>query len=365
MRLGLVLLLLSIALSSVRAQAPQSPEPALALNGLDPISLVAGKEIAGQKEIETTFGRFRYRFASEDQRAVFLKDPTAHCIQFGGACGKMGPFTGQGAADRYWVHDQRIYLFASEGCREAFKQAPAAHIELPNPPPAGNAAERKRGTELIELALRGFGGQERVDELKTFESHEVQIYRQGGKEFRYPHRVKARFPLDVRVEDDFGSLYGYIVAGDKAIEFEKDQRWPLDDTVRDVARRRVLRYPLVMLKNRTREAFIAVAGGTGKAGDAEIEKLQVALYGATSTWSIEPATGRVVEVAYLARQGKNGDNLVRYGDFRAVDGLMLPHTRRVFFNGQEVKSPEIRWEKFALNERLDDSQFLMQEKPQP
>jgi YHS domain-containing protein len=351
------LLVLIVLLACGGRALGETPKPVLALKGLDPIALAEGKEVAGKESIGATYGLFEYHFASVENRKEFLKDPEGHGVQFGGACGKMGPFSGMGSPERYFVHASKIYLFASEGCRDGFKGAPEQHIEVANPVPTGTALEKQKGAELIELALRGFGGNEKVDGLMSLEIHEVSVYVANGKETAYPHRLKFRFPMEVLVEDDFGSIYGYVVSGDKASQFAKSEMWPLESLVRDVARRQVLRYPILMLKNRDHRDFVAFVRADGVVGEVPVKRLEVFLHGATSTWSIDPATGRVLEVAYVARQARNGDNVERYSDFRAVDGLMLPHVRTRFFNGKELKSPVIRHEKYVVNGQVDDLRF--------
>lgn len=354
-------LVLIIALVAAAPALAETPKAKLALKGLDPIALAEGKEVAGKESIEAAFGLFQYRFASEENKAKFLKDPEAHGIQFGGACGKMGPFSGMGSPERFLVFDKRIYVFASDGCRESFKRAPKEFIELPNPAPTGTEEEMALGKAYVELALRGFGGKEKVDGLKTLEVLESHTYLQGGKEYVYPHRLTMRFPLEVRVEDDFGSLYGFVVSGDKAAQFEKTDQWLLEPLVRDVARRQVLRYPLVMLKNRDSKDFVAIGRKDPPGGDAATIALDVSLHGATSRWRIEPKSGRVISVQFDARRGINGKNRVDYSDFKEVDGLVLPHSRKIYFNEKEVTSPEIRLEKYVIDRPIEDSQFIAKE----
>ena len=115
------LLVLFVLLVCAGQAFAETPKPKLALKGLDPIALAEGKEVPGKALIGATYGLFEYQFASEENRKEFLKDPEGHGVQFGGACGKMGPFSGMGSPERYFVHAGKIYLFASEGCRDGFK----------------------------------------------------------------------------------------------------------------------------------------------------------------------------------------------------------------------------------------------------
>ena len=112
----LVSLALTVALLVTAMAQPQVTD---ALEGLDPVMLVQGKEAQGELKITITRGRFRYLFANEANKAAFEKDPARYEIQLGGACARMGaPVTG--IADLYTVHNGRIYIFGSEQCKKLF-----------------------------------------------------------------------------------------------------------------------------------------------------------------------------------------------------------------------------------------------------
>jgi YHS domain-containing protein len=104
------------------SRAAVGPPPALA--GFDPVLLVQGKEEKGRAELTVERGRYRYAFASEANRDRFLADPAAFEIQHDGACAAMastGAPAGTGDPDRYLVREGRIYIFASDACRESFR----------------------------------------------------------------------------------------------------------------------------------------------------------------------------------------------------------------------------------------------------
>lgn len=88
--------------------------------------------------------------------------------------------------------------------------------------------------------------------------------------------------------------------------------WPVDSSLRDVARRQVLRFPILMLKNRDDKDFVACSREDGVIGDIVVKRLEVGLHGATSIWSIDSATGRILEVAYVARHG------AQWREYRAI-----------------------------------------------
>ncbi|QDU18412.1 ferritin family protein [Urbifossiella limnaea] len=343
------LVLAALAAGALPAR-PDTPPPVLALTGLDPVALAAGTETPGKEGIEATYGRFTYRFASEANKAAFLARPGERAVQFGGACGRMGPFSGTGNPARFHVHDGRIYLFASEACRDSFKRDPDKHVEQPNPAPQGTADEKARGARLVERALDGFGGAKAVDALRTLSRVEKVVYTQGGTETAGTARSVWAFPDAVRTEESFGTPYGHVVTRDGGFEFLGQKDWALEPAMRADAWRRALREPLVLLRNRAAPGFVAVARGPNT--------VEVALAGATSTWTLDEKTGRVVRAEFRARRGTVGDNAVVFADFRAVNGVVLPHKRTESFDGKEITAPARRVEALEANGEVKAELFV-------
>ena len=112
------------------AAAKPKPSPPV-LGGLDPVVLAGGEEAAGKADLWADHAGYRYRFVSTATRQRFLADPDRYGIQLGGACAFMagdGAPPGSGDPDRFLVHDGRIYIFATEGCRTGFRADPQRYI---------------------------------------------------------------------------------------------------------------------------------------------------------------------------------------------------------------------------------------------
>src|SRR5262249_34611230 len=95
------------------AAAPNPP----ALKGLDPVSLVEGREEAGRPTLRTPYGKYDYAFASEEHRRRFLADPDRYSIQGEGKCLHMTQM--EGDPNLFKVVEGRIYLVANAGCMGA------------------------------------------------------------------------------------------------------------------------------------------------------------------------------------------------------------------------------------------------------
>lgn len=350
------LISLTASLTLLVSSHADTPRPKLALKGFDPIELAAGKEVPGKEGLESTHGLFHYRFASEENKAAFDKQPVERGIQFGGACGKMGPFTGMGSPDRFYVHDRRIYVFASEMCRNAFKKDPEQYIEKPNPVPTGTKEQLEQGKVILSKVLEGFGGENQVDGIQGYETHYRHIYQQNGKELVGHYTTAWSFPDKYRFEEKFTTAYGQGFSGSKGFQFAGKDAWAIDAPVTEVAQRRALREPLAMLRNRHADGFVAVATGAVELEGKTVDKVDVAYRGATTTWFVDPKTGRILQLSYQARKGTVGNFVFKYSDFKNVEGLVIPFNRVEFFNGKEITSPVVHLDKVVL-QPLNQAQF--------
>ncbi|HEX9004964.1 MAG TPA: hypothetical protein VGB07_33950 [Blastocatellia bacterium] len=355
-------ILLIILCFSFAAFAQTSAQVVTVLKGFDPVELVNGKEVQGQESLFVVRTRYRYLFASEANKKAFEKSPEEFQIQFGGGCGQMGSLSGAGNPDRFHVFNKRIYIFASESCRNSFKKAPENHLETPDAAPTGTAADKKRGQELLQLALKGLGGAAKVDAVKSYQAKIKLGYKQGDKLTEYPQTVTIGFPGRYRNEYNWGaSQTGDVLLPDGALSLTtknaSTDAWQREEPVRAALERALYREPLAILKARREKGFAAFAAGKGQAGETEIELLKIGFKGATSTLGIDAKTGRVLQIAYRDRKGAFGDLVKTFSDFREVDGLLLPFGIAESFNGKSVTSPMTTVESIAINARLDAQLF--------
>lgn len=343
-------LILMIIGMLIVAAAAQQAEVVTVLKGNDPIELIEGREVAGSETLNVVRGRYRYLFASEANRKKFVGDPDRYQIQFGGGCGQMGSLSGAGNPDRYYVFDGRIYIFASEQCRNSFKADPKKHLEGPDAVPAGTAAEKKRGAELIALALRGMGGAKAVDGVKKYRENIALVYSQDGKVTEYRQTLTYEFPGRYRNEYDWGSSTDAMeLAGGRVTSINSKGTWVREEPVRAAMERELYRNPLAILKARRSTGFAAFGVGSGKLGETMVEYLKVAYHGATTTLAIDAATGRILQAAFRDRKGAYGEIVRSFSDFREVSGLIIPFGIQESFNGKPVRSPVVRLDSVIVN----------------
>jgi len=334
-----------ILLCSIILLAASAQERPLALQGLDPVELTAGREVKGSASLTAERGKFRYAFATEANRSSFLAEADRFAIQMGGACARMGPLSGTGSPDRFQVVDGRIYIFASDACRNTFRTDPAKFIDTPDEEPEGSA---ELGASLLRKAVEAMGGEDLLRQLSTMQIDYQITSRSGEREYKYKRMAATVFPQSFAQIDDYGSSKGgWVLDNDSSVEPQ----------VRQFMIRSFYRHPVHIL-----HAWLhgrAKAAHTGR--DQFGERVAVAVQGATTTLWIDASRGRIMRAAYRARTGNGIANIEReFSDFRVINGLSLPFAVKSRVNGEPSENPAVEVESIRINEKIDPALFRRQ-----
>lgn len=308
-RMKTLLLLLTATLAVAQ---PPVVAPIIPLEGLDPVALIKGQQLDGDKKFEVIRGQFKYQFANAENKATFEKDPTRYEIQLGGACARMGAQTG-GNPDSYSVVEGKIYVFGSPQCQKAFLAAPEKYLESKQPAPAPlltSAAAVAKGREIIARAIEGIGGPAALDAVRSY--RETSPVNQETKTIVFPDQValhrtyneKYEVSLTITAETGFSTSQGKVRELPPAA---------VADFLRDHHRN-----PLLLLKSRNDAGFRAAA----------LDDTHVAIdfRGDRIVLEVDAATGRIASVQFRSR-GKDGfvDTKRTFGDYRQAGGLNLPY----------------------------------------
>lgn len=326
-----------VAMLAPRASAAETPE--LVLRGLDPVELCAGREVAGVESLTETRSGFVYRFANETNRARFRERPDELAVQFAGACGKMGPLSGRGAPDRFHVHEGRIYLFASDGCRASFLREPAKFIDRADPPPEGDAEALKRGAELMALAVRGLGGEEPL--AQTNNVHVRTVTTRAGDEtgLRITTDRWIVFPGTYRLDTNWGSGgYAWLLTP-RGGYLPAETSPAVEDSVRAYMARELYRNPVAIVMAWRRGDVRAVALAPVERAGRKCVRVAASVQGATTELTLDAENGRCIETEYRGRGGIGIGRLVRrFSEFRPVGRLCLPFAVEIEIDG--VTAPD-------------------------
>lgn len=343
-----LLLIVVLCFSAITALLQSPPETVIPLEGLDPVMLSQGKEVQGDMKYKVTRGHFQYIFANPENKATFEKDPSRYEIQLNGHCARMGaPTTGH--PDLYFVHNERIYIFGSEECQTLFKAAPEKYLETPlSPKSTPTEATVKRGQELLAKAIGAFGGESKLDQLRTFQKTELR-----GNQVKTI--LAMAFPDTLRQETirpQF-TLTSIITPAESFTVVNNTAR-PIPEAGRAAIYKDLHRDLIVLFRARTRPAFKAWANG---------DNLVIELPDFTTTLRIDPATGRVVNQTFRGRGpgGVVGQIALDYAEFRTVEGMLLPFKITATFDGQPFPALSATIEDLKINTAIDPSSF---KKPQ-
>jgi YHS domain-containing protein len=325
--------------------ASDAPEPVVALKGFDPVELIAGKEVKGSEEHQTMRHRFKYLFASADNKAKFATDPEAFSVQYDGACVKMGPPGGGGDASRFGVHGGRIYAFASDSCKAAFLKEPERYIDKEDPRPTGSMEQAVRAKALLDKAVAALGDAEALSKCKSVVIEYAYEQDVRGKPFPYESKTTLKFPIGLTKTIAYdGYQGGWTLTESGGRDTLAADAPAVEDSVRRFMTRQYFREPVALLMawrdGRVKSAYaLKKSEVNGKA----VEEVVVWIAGAATTLSINPDDGRVLLAAFKDRGPTPGiSNQVRtYSDFRRVKGLDLPHAIAFAADGKPIDNPKI------------------------
>lgn len=308
-----------------------------ALRGLDPVALCGGTETPGTAEWTAEHAGFTYHFASDANRARFVAEPERYGIQFGGACARMGPLSGIGSPQRFHVHGERIYLFASDGCREGFRKHPERFLDPAEPRPEVDAAAAAAAAALLQRTVVAHGGRDRLLALRGYEQQRSAPEGDTTK----VERLRVQWPGRVRRDSDYHKgdeawRYANVVTAEAAFFDENGKVRAMPAAARDEVLRELGREPILLLRALLDGDAVAVAAGRREVLGVEVDELAVWWHGRTTHLGIG-ADGRVA----TSRCRGRGPGLwfgaveLRYGEFVELSGVVVPTQRQGQFDGKE------------------------------
>jgi YHS domain-containing protein len=113
-----LILLLTLLSASTFSQTTKNKkhintENGVAIQGYDPVAYFESSEATkGKKEITATFQEISYYFSTENNKAIFLKNPTQYIPQFGGYCayGMSEGYEAPIKPEAFTIVDNKLYL---------------------------------------------------------------------------------------------------------------------------------------------------------------------------------------------------------------------------------------------------------------
>ncbi len=322
---------------------------------VDPVELVEGRETAGEATIFSDRGKYRYVFVNEANKARFDSAPEQYEIQMGGACARMGPLSGTGRPDLYATHDEKIYIFASDGCRATFLKHAESMIERDDERPIFSAEDAAQGQALLDQAIAAHGGAQRLDALRNIAIHSKRERESNAGVAQLTASLEMVFGEMIHKRDTWDEhVWGYVATPTDAWKYSNTGSEPLDDPQIKALGRLGAANPISILRARIHPGFTVGALPEGKLGDTPVDQLRVWFHGFAATVALDRDTHRVLAITCKDRGPSMliGDVRQRFADYEDTSGVLTPQRIDVDFNNEpwEERSGPVE---FRVNAELD------------
>lgn len=353
------------ALLTPMPAAAQQPAPRQALDGVDPVVLIQqGKEVFGKSELAIVRGGFEYRFSSAETKAAFESDPAKYEIQLNGACARMGGGTGGNASD-YAVVDGKIYIFGSDECHKKFVAAPARFLPRPAPPMPVDAAAIAQGRALLERAVAALGGAAALDAVTTYAESSSQVQKRATGDVAVTIKTTWRFPGAVRSERMMAMQGreqtsttlilpegGWFIAG-------PGRAFAQNPASRATNEQEHGRQLVPLLRGRATPAFKAAAIDPAAVDGVQVQRVRIQNGIVDVTLGLDETSARVHSLSFTGRNidAEIGEYTLVLGDYRPVNGLMLPFEVRALFDGMPDPFRSTKLNAITVNGPVESALF--------
>jgi hypothetical protein len=210
---------------------------------------------------------------------------------------------------------------------------------------ARRKAEQEKNA-LIDRALSGMGGAERVDSVKTLilvgktrtTSPEGPVETEDRTTIRFPHFYRLDITVGAGKFSKLAVSEGvYLIGPTGAVQLPEAEKRRVESSI--------MRNPLMLMKTRRDRAFSASPAGVTRIGGRAVDLLDIRVVFDSTTLAVDRENGRILELRYKTRGGeqeKEALMTVSYSDFRTVDGLSFPFVSESSFDGKNVSQARLR-----------------------
>ncbi|MEL6531865.1 MAG: YHS domain-containing (seleno)protein [Pseudomonadota bacterium] len=115
--------LITLAAPARAAEPPVFSRRGRAIRGADPVAFFTeGAPVDGSRQITHEWNGATWRFASEDNRALFVADPERYAPQFGGYCAFAAArgYVATSVPEAWSIVDDKLYLNFSLAVRDSW-----------------------------------------------------------------------------------------------------------------------------------------------------------------------------------------------------------------------------------------------------
>ena len=214
-------------------------------------------------------------------------------------------------------------------------------------------AERAAGRAALDKVAAAMGA---VDAITALEEHGSRSMPASGGMPGQDTKVALFWsaPDRLRLETtlaQFGTVANVLTPSDEFTALPKGVR-PLKRPQATELRRQAFRHPVILVRTRN-SPDMQMAGRAADAVDVQM------LGGPVATLRIDAASGLPASLSFRGRgpEGDLGAVVHTFSDYRKSDGVMVPFTRTVTFNGAPVPGQSVAVESVGINKPIDAARF--------
>jgi hypothetical protein len=225
----------------------------------------------------------------------------------------------------------------------------------------------KKGNALIEKAVSAMGSASLLDGLTSFQEKSTALQTRQSTDVEVKTDLRIVFPDRVRIDQvmpDYDNpsvlrQVALVISPGEAFAITPNGMQAMPEAARIDLEHELQRRPLSILRARRSENFNAVATGTGKVGETDVEQVVVNIEGTSYTVGVDPTNGRLLSLSYRRRgpRGEFGAVSKVFSDFRTVEGVTVPFKVTASFDNQPWKEQSAAVESITINAKADASLF--------
>ena len=220
----------------------------------------------------------------------------------------------------------------------------------------------KKGKMVFGHLLEAVGGAAKVDAVKSIKTESGMSVATPQGEFQLTSTqifvLPDRFRRDLKTP--MGTQTQVVTPASAFVQMGKMTR-PMSDSQKEDGVNAMKRELVPLLQARNSPDLKVLYTGTEKVNGADCDLIGVAIGGTNVKLAVDQATGRLEQASYQGKnmQGVPGEITVTYSDHHDVDGIEMPWTSNVTFNGQKMITQEVK--SMVINGEIDEAVFKMPE----
>ena len=239
-------------------------------------------------------------------------------------------------------------------------------ISIPEPgaeKKAGAEGSNPEGKALLAKVVEGLGGASSLKAVKAFRHKASMRARtpQGEVTMETESLTVPPDRMTQRLQTPMGTMTMVLSPG-ASFMITPGGVQDLPASQRESAMKEIKTHPLFVAQRADDPGLTVRASGSEKVGDVDTRILEVSLDGADTKWFVDPGSGHILRIVSRLPGGQ-GEQVVDYSDWRAVQGLQYPFKRRLSRGGEDAGSVEVL--ELEVNPTVDPKAFEKPATPPP